>query len=791
MYGIEEGEEYKPWLWPVPESGCIGQRGLGRRDGEDKVSGKAVYAHDVYLPGMLIAKPFLSPYAHARILSMDTSAAEALPGVRAILRYDDPDIRWPVLNTGYISAWYGPTELIAGEAKYQYQAVGAIVAADTELICDEALRLIASGIEWEALPFSIDLKDSALQPGEPILFPDQSPDTNLRNEDVEQYGDVEEGFAESPNIIEATLVKDPDIWAGVEGGCCVADYKPDGSLDLWPHAQSFCERKSRDILANFPELQSHKLRANVHTLYDGGVFGGIYGVELEDIVWYMAILASKATGKPVKLLHDAAAHFLGCGEDMGTYHLKIGYKDNGEVLAAQYHTWVVSYHADQISKIHKGSKVHNLQITRTYPFHNYGPYICYKHGDNACTCHIEVFNQVAAALDMDPTDVALINDGCVGIPMAEMTAIKEEQGFDPSRDSLRECIEKGKAAIDWDNKWHLPGTRILPNGRYHGVGFTWMIQWSHIGLEISGTPTVNIKLDDDGAVTLFAQRNDVGMSSHVAYLATVASEVGVKYEDVHWSFQNPSGYELQHGGGSFCTSVNIPPLVIAARKLKRQILENAVIPHYCLWGMPPFASQFAGLSADDLDIKDSVVFEKANPDNNAPIAAVANRPAASSTNIGQGRIGVTDYVMARQCYFMEVEVDPDTGKVYIIKVVSVYDTGKTLAPDTVNGQQYGGIYMGVGRGNTEQVLFDPLTGVKLTDDLVNYPIALMNDIEEGVDCHFIETGLCYGAYGSGGCSEAPAAVTSSLTRYAVHNAIGKWVDLKTTPDKILKALGKA
>jgi xanthine dehydrogenase molybdenum-binding subunit len=148
------------------------------------------------------------------------------------------------------------------------------------------------------------------------------------------------------------------------------------------------------------------------------------------------------------------------------------------------------------------------------------------------------------------------------------------------------------------------------------------------------------------------------------------------------------------------------------------------------------------------------------------------------------------HVMARQCYFTEVEVDPETGMVDVVKHVVVNDVGKAINPDAINGQQYGGAYMGIGRSKTEAVFYDPQTGVKLNDNHIGYPILTMNDLGP-IDCHILESGLGYGAYGVYGCGESGAACTSTITAPAIYNAVGKWVtQFPTTPDRVLRALGK-
>jgi xanthine dehydrogenase molybdenum-binding subunit len=148
------------------------------------------------------------------------------------------------------------------------------------------------------------------------------------------------------------------------------------------------------------------------------------------------------------------------------------------------------------------------------------------------------------------------------------------------------------------------------------------------------------------------------------------------------------------------------------------------------------------------------------------------------------------HVFARQCYFTEVEVDPETGLVEVTKHVVVNDIGKAINPDAINGQQYGGSYMGIGRSNMEAIYYDPGTGVKLNDNHAGYEIPTMNDVGQ-MDCHILESGLGYGPYGMYGVGESSAACTTTVTAPAIYNAIGKWItDFPTTPDKVLKALGK-
>ena len=180
-------EEYKPWLWRAPENGVVGKRRVRRIDGYEKASGTAMYVRDIQRPGMLFAKLYLSPYAHARIKRMDTSKAQSLQGVRAVIRYDDPE---EIGVRKFSGTEFGTHELLPQTAHYYGQPVGALVVADSEAICDRALKLIE--IEWEQLPFILDW-DKAMDPGSPLLRPDLNDKNNLNSETIIKYGDVEQG----------------------------------------------------------------------------------------------------------------------------------------------------------------------------------------------------------------------------------------------------------------------------------------------------------------------------------------------------------------------------------------------------------------------------------------------------------------------------------------------------------------------------------------------------------------------------------------------------------------------
>ena len=406
-------------------------------------------------------------------------------------------------------------------------------------------------------------------------------------------------------------------------------------------------------------------------------------------------------------------------------------------------------------------------------------------------CLTMIFDHVAAALGLDPTLVALKNDGCEGHGMDWLLQYKKEHGY-PERDSLKECIEAGKKAVDWDNKWHPPGALKLANGKMHGIAFTWDHEWD----DDRGTASAAVWMENDGTVSIVAQHADVGVNPWTTYCQVVSDELGVPVEDVTIKpFDGDHIFSLMSPDGSCNLCSNAFVVRKAARKTKALLLDLAL-------------DSFEGLTAEDLDVKDRYVFEKKNPENKKPIKDIAKMAMPMHNAVGiwtepplvgwawqqQGIWGDAMETgrprLCRQAHFMEVEVDTETGVVEVTKVVNVNDVGKAISPETVEGQMYGGTYMGVGRSLTEEMVWDPQTGVLLNRNLLDYKFATINDCPEA-DTVILETEMGHGPYGTTGVGEDIATMIPALLGPAVYNAIGVRVDdFPITPQKVLKALGK-
>jgi CO/xanthine dehydrogenase Mo-binding subunit len=801
--------DYRPWTWKAPDNFKDTQNKITRQDAHEKVSGKAAYTRDLYLPGMLCAKILTSPYAHAKITSIDTSKAAALPGVRDILKYSDPDIERD-RGTG---AWYeisGNYNLLTlpGASDFYNHPMGVAVVADSEEICDRALRLMK--IEWEERPFILDFEES-VKPGAIKIMPEvrrtnakaREPNTVLADE--VEYGDVKKGFAEADKVIEYKITREVNSSSGAEPSVCVAQWRGD-FLDIWQHSQDvpqwFLVRSVSDGEKPAPPLADWS-KITVTMPYQGCMFGGFSWLGYSCCFTRLAvILARRAEGRPVKLLYDESNHYV-LGDEAGTYTCKVGAKKDGTITAYQWH--VVGPRNSAVEKTYEGTKIPNIRGTHEWGLTNKGHLICFRHGSHATVPHTVMFDRVAAEFGLDPTEVALKNDGCRGHDWDWVTRYQKENGF-PQRWSLKEVIDKGKQAIGWDKKWHAPGMKKLPNGKMHGLGFMQILEWTWEAPWLA--TTYACLMLRNGIVAIVGVRSDIGSDTESGARHVVADELGLKYEDtvVHEQRSDNSSFYMWQPGGSYSTPFITTQLVMAARELKQKLLEYAVKPspaynssHFLEAARPP---AFPGKKPEDLDIKDSMVFEKANPGNRKTLREIADifwdaDPAISHPVVGtmtgltaDGKPDKTTYAMGRQAHFIEVEVDTETGVVDVTNIACVNDVGQLFNPQGAESQQYGGAIMGLGRSATEEHVWCPRTGVALNFDLIHYHIGTMNDYPVST-CLVNESHLGYAAFGAFGIGENPGAALSGITTAAIYNATGKWVlDYPTTPDRVLKALGK-
>jgi xanthine dehydrogenase molybdenum-binding subunit len=835
--------DYQYWLGKeTADLKIVGKRGIARKDGYEKASGKAEFTGEVKPPGMLYARMLTCPYAHGKIKSMDTSEAEKLPGVRAVLRYDDPIVPkrlwspWDAdLKKSLMSPFWGAPFYILGDEGWHYNTImGVAIAADDPDIAEEALELVK--VEWEEKEFVVDIA-KAIEPNAPlaidfidyskwdpqklwepgILFynplvyhlPGDGKPSNIRATSIftPPEADMSKGFAEAEKTLEFSFRRtEVSAWSP-EVTAFTAKWHEDDTLEGWAGGEALIEGLYPYLLgittapkrfhAGTPIMQ-------VHYPYVGGQFGGwemAYSSHYS-VFCVAALLSKKADGRPVKAALERRNETTTSEMDEGLYNIKVGFKKDGTITAVEMKNYF-SQTADPgmgtmdllgTGHLREDTTIANIWGQAAAVALNKGAF-CASRCEQQVSAKgmTAVINRVAADLGMDPADVMKKNEGYRGHDMAWVSQFKQDNKM-PDVDSLAMVIEKGHEAMDWANKWHEPGTKKLANGKMHGVGALYGHEFSNGGgpLPIYNSAYKCHVAFDGGKVVLVGHRKDCGLDGRTNYSRVVAEIIGMNYEDVQYDRQyerEPSEprTNLNGGGGSKLFTLSAWFFASAARLLKKRMLETA--------------ATFLKVTPEELDIVDSNVFFKSDPTKVTPLKSIAaldgllarNHECTTKqmyTDLGIPSYPTEDAFIARLGNYVEIEVDPETGSIDIIKVVAVNDVGQAISPETVEGQMYGALVMGNSNATMEEVVYDPPTGVVLNPTCIDYKVATMLDTP-AVDCVMLQNRMGYSLFGAAGVGEDNTTWGSALMPYAVYNALGVWVnEYPVTPDRILKALGK-
>ena len=746
------------------EFNAVGKANVPGRLSYTIASGRAKFGSDCVVPDMLHAKFLRNPHGRVKIKSMDISEAKKLEGVVDILTWDDPDI----LNMK------GTREpLISDESDTENEEIGAIVVAVTPEICDEALKRIK--VDWEVFATIVDPRD-AFKPGGPFVRIDPK---TLASKPY-TTGDVEAGFKEADQIVEFD-------WAQALMASHIPN--PNGSVAWWAQDSLVDEGPTLHIEGIFPTWGSFELRPMYNVTYDrlhrGTTFqGGKYCDWMFRRASLITPLLAKRTGRPVRCMNTRQDDFYSSNPQRYS-HVRIGFKKDGTITAIEETTI-----SDQGApgKGAKGFSMGGFEA-RFSPFNTTRCINLKSSGQGAYTSSAKPtgsqtspFNWdamtiaeqlIAEKLNMDPTDVALKN---VHGPSSQ-----SDPGVPPG---LQMCIEKGRKAMNWN--WHSAGTKKLRDGRMHGLSFRYALSPRHAKQPYTATVTVQA----DNKVYVPLKGPWIGVYAADACALVVAEEMGARIEDVILLYDNKALF-TPVGGGSDGTTASAWVMKEAAVACKKTLLELAAQSQR-YWGA-------AKVKPEDLDTKDTKVFLKSDPKKSVPFgqfiadegfgdhdldiaATFFGRPPETTWSLG-GK--VLDVMNASFC---EVAVDPETGGVEVTKFVVVCDPGKVLRMTSFEGQLHQAMFFSQGGGLSEEWIYDKATGVKLSTNMFEYKKPTIMDFGP-IDTYAVETrsgNACYGASGISHCMAAPL-----LPVCAVANAIGKWIEPPVTPDKVLRALGKA
>lgn len=700
-------------------------------DAWERVSGKAKYASDIYLPGMLYARILRSPHPHAKVVKIDVENAKALPGVKAILTFKDvPPYRW-----------HADMPLLTDIARFEGDNIAVVAAVDDET-AREAIDLIK--VDFEVLPFVLD-PEEAMKPGTVKIHPQG----NIIGGKpfLLKRGDIEKGFKEAEIVYEHNYRTSLLQHVTSEPRVCVAHWEG-GKLTIWDSTQFTFGVQSG--LAKALKIPMSKVR--VICEFMGGGFGDKSAAERYNI---LAALLSRKTGLPVKMEFDRDENFLCAHHRYPTvWNLRYGVKKDG-TLTAIY----VKMLADMGGYAHfAGSFECSGTIKSVYrcPNLQYEGYSVYTNkpegGHMRCVGHPQAqfpqevhMDTLAEELGIDPVDFRLKN-------YARLEDGDQDSKLPFASNGMEECIRKGAAAFGWREKWQKPDSSPGPIKKGLGMAIH-ACRHGAMTEPSSGMVMVN----SDGTVNVLTGTADIGGGQRGTMAMIAAEELGVPLETVSVTAADTEVTTNTGGSsGSRQTMTGGTGVKLAAADAKRQILE--------------IAARELKTDKDKLEIRDGGIYPIGSAKGISLEEALKKAPA-SIVGRGVGRLpeGVVMYVFA--AHFVEVEVNTRSGAVKVIKLVAAHDVGKVINLQGVENQIAGGSIQGMGYGLTEDQILDGKSGICLNPNLVDYKLFTIKDVPE-IQAIAVESIDPYGPFGAKGVGEPPYSVPAPAIANAVYNAIG-------------------
>ncbi|HTV44247.1 MAG TPA: xanthine dehydrogenase family protein molybdopterin-binding subunit [Stellaceae bacterium] len=743
----------------------VGTRPI-RPDGVDKVTGRANFGADMAMPGMLWGKIKRSPHAHARIVSIDTKKAEALPGVKAVTtRADFPDIPPDkrVIGAAPANLWDLSRNCMArGKALYEGHAVAA-VAATSPAIAEQALDLIE--VEYEVLPHVMDV-EAAMAPDAPLLHDDiftagieprPTKPSNVSKQVRFTKGDVAAGFAEADVIIERRYTTKPVHQGYIEPHACVVAVGADGQTTIWSSSQGqFMVRgyTSRIVGADIANIRA--IPAEI-----GGGFGGKTIVYLEPI----AYMLSKKSGRPVKIVMNREEVFRATGPTSGAVvEVKLGAKKDGRITAAKT---VLKYQSGAFpgSPVQQGCicalamyDLPNAETTGYDVLCNRPKVAAYRApGAPIGTFGVEsCLNELAEELGIDPLRLREMNGAKDGT--------KAAHGPTWVNIGYLQTLEAARAAE------HLK-VKLGPNqGRGLACGF-----WHNAGGESSAAVHVN----EDGTVTVTEGHPDIG-GSRASMAMMVAEVLGVPFENVRPVVGDTTAIGFSAStGGSRVTFAGGMAVTQATQKVVEELKKRAAVT----WDISPDAVEWkdgkaypAGANAGD--------FEP------LPLAELAAKSARTGGPISsEVQINAQGQGPGFATHICDVEVDRETGHVKILRYTAIQDVGRAIHPSYVEGQMQGGVTQGVGWALNEEYIYDK-DGRLENPGFLDYRVPVASDMPM-IDTIMVEVPNPRHPFGARGVGEVPIVPPMAAVANAIAAAIGTRLrDLPMSPPRVLAALDR-
>jgi len=738
----------------------IGTRPI-RHDGIDKVTGRAQYSNDIHLPGMLHGKVLRSPHAHARILSIDTSAAEAYPGVTAVVTRDDfgaVSDKIQDMGEGSSNLQHLRDNIIAHDkALYHGHAIAAVAATSIH-IAEEALALIK--VEYELLPPILDCK-AAMQDGAPILHDalrtnemgkqgDKS--TNIAAHFQHARGDLAKGFADADVVVEREFKTEMVHQGYIEPHCSTTIWREDDHILCWTSTQGAFQIRGQ--IAELLGVSESNIRVTPTEI--GGGFGGKF-TAYGDVPG--AMLSKKSGHRPVKIAMSRTEVLQATGPTSGSYiNVKIGATKDGKITAAQAE---LIYEAGAFpgSPVGAGAgvilspyRLDNVQIDGYDVVVNRPQTSAYRApgGTNAAFASESVIDEVAEKLGMDPLEFRRIN----GVTEGD----RRPDGPIFSRVGYIETVE---AALNH------PHYKSPLEGKNRGRGVA-----SGFWFNGAGPSSVTAIVNSDGKVHLVEGSTDIG-GSRTSAAMMLAETLGISAEDVNPEVVDTDSIGMTGGtGGSSVThKIGITTNKVGLKLIdlmSERLAEN--------W---------------ETDAK-SITYENATFSSNGhsmsfkEAAAAVSKDGPIMASYAENTKGAGP---AFGTHIVDVEVDVETGKVTILRYTAVQDVGKAIHPSYVEGQIQGGVVQGIGWALNEEYFYDK-DGHLLNGSLLDYRMPTALDLPM-IDCAFVEVANPGHPFGVRGVGEVPIVPPGAALANAIYNAVGlRMTEMPMNPGKIALALAE-
>jgi xanthine dehydrogenase YagR molybdenum-binding subunit len=744
----------EPPVWPINKDLQYVGHSAQRYDGPAKASGHARYTSDVQLPGMLYAKFVNATVPHAKVLAIDTSAAEKCPGVRGVYIVQHvlgpAELRNPALDQGRY-----PVVRFAGQPI-------AAVAAITPTAAEEAAALVK--VRYEKLPFVVDL-DKAREPDAPPVFPGPADEGgsagggggpagvkqtgNVHGPSIHRVHDTDQGFKEADVIVEGHYVTQVQTHSALETHGVVADWKP-GLLTVWASTQGTAS--VREELAGFFDLPMSQIR--VITEFMGGGFGAKFGAGNPGVV---AAALSKKTGAPVRLMLDRQEEHLSVGNRPSSDQtLRIGAKKDGTLTAVH----LVSYGtagcgtgagcAGPATNLYQYASLHTEEND---VFINAGPASAMRapgHPQGAFALE-QTIDELAVRLNIEPLD------------------LRDRIDNHPVRRVQRQIVRESAL---WKSRNPVAGADNGPVKR--GVGFAQSVWYRFVRMNCSA----EVRVHRDGSLEVLSAVQDIGSGIKTVLAQILAEQFGVPPSQIAVKVGD-TNYPVGPDSGGSVTTLSLTP---AVRDAAWQAAQN-------------FLADIApalGASPQDLVLVDGEVRSRSGK-----IQPISFRRAAAKMTTSQITAQakrVPDYDPSKYLTYggvdvAEVEVDAELGRIHVRRVLSVHDCGRPMNPQQTISQINGGIIQGISYTLFEERLLDPMYGLMVNSDLDLYKIAGAREIPE-IDVRLVEAYIGQSSTDASGIGEAAGVVSiGAAVGNAVYNATGVRVRrTPMTPAVVLAAL---